>query len=129
MVGQERGPAALAHVTVSRRPDRADAAVTGELDMSNADDVYHQLLAAADALPQLRVELSGLTFVDSTGLSSLDRLARTLRAGGCALTYVADEGGALARLLHLTGMDQVLPMATEADGTETDSSDDQGLQA
>lgn len=111
MVGQERGSAALAHVTVSRRPDRADAAVVGELDMSNADDVHRELLAAADSVPRLRVDLSGLTFVDSTGLSSLDRLARTLRDTGCRLTYVTDAGGAVARLLHLTGMDQVLPMA------------------
>jgi anti-sigma B factor antagonist len=114
-VCEDRGPAALAHVTVTRHQDRTDAAVAGELDMSNADEVYRELLAAAHSCPRLQVDLSDLTFVDSTGLSCLDRLARTLKAQGCRLSYLTVADGAVARILHLTGMDQVLPMAGDED--------------
>jgi anti-sigma B factor antagonist len=115
VVERDRGPAELVHVTVSRHQDRADAEVVGELDMSNAEAVYLELLAATESLSQLRVDLSGLTFIDSTGLSSLDRLARTLSAQGCHLTYLTAPDGAVSRILHLTGMDQVLPMAGDPD--------------
>jgi len=80
-------------------------AVSGELDLATATDL-EDAVAAAAARPGVRevmVELSGLTFLDGSGLAALSR-ART--AAGKAGFLVRAEGarGVVQRVLAITGM-------------------------
>ena len=95
------------------------AAVVGELDMSNADDIHQQLRAAASDAARLVVDLSGLGFIDSAGIAVLDRLHRELATGPTELRIAATPDSVAARTLRLAGMDRVLPMAPEALDSET----------
>jgi ABC-type transporter Mla MlaB component len=113
----------LAEVRIQRDADQTVATVVGELDMSNADEVHQQLRGAAEAGRTLRVDLSGLRFIDSAGIAVLDKLHRGLSSparGDQEAPERADQPVALliatapdsvaARTLRLAGMDRVLPM-------------------
>lgn len=100
----------LARVQVEQGSDAARAMLVGELDMSNADRVYEELIAAAIGCRQLLVDLTGLDFIDSAGIAVLDRLSRALSQGSTQLRIIAPEGSVAGRTLALAGMDRVLPM-------------------
>ncbi|MBN1174095.1 MAG: STAS domain-containing protein [Micromonosporaceae bacterium] len=100
----------LAAVRVEPEDDGVRAVLNGELDMSNADEIYQRLLTVARDNATLVVDLSDLMFIDSAGVAALDRLARTA-PNHCGLRIAARPGSIPARTLSLAGMDQVLPMA------------------
>jgi anti-sigma B factor antagonist len=58
-------------------------ALSGELDVISAPDLAEQLDAlAAEACPRVLLELSGLTFVDSAGVSVLVKAKHEAEANG-----------------------------------------------
>ncbi|MEU6595098.1 STAS domain-containing protein [Streptomyces sp. NPDC046881] len=89
-------------------PDRSLVTVTGYLDRHTA----HHL---ADALQPLLgrdghtvlVDLSGVTFLDSTGLTCLITAYRTTRITGARLALIAPSQQ-VQKMLQLTGVDRVL---------------------
>jgi anti-sigma B factor antagonist len=102
--------AALAEVNVAHSDDLIRADVVGEVDMSNAEEVFRQVRAAAEGRSSVAVDLSQLGFIDSAGIAALARLHRDLTERGARLRVVAAESSVAARTLQLAGMDQVLPM-------------------
>jgi anti-sigma B factor antagonist len=79
--------------------------LVGELDLYNAHLVRDELLAAAERGPdRLIVELSGVTFIDSTGLSVLIE-SRTRLANRQAFLLVA-PGLETRRALEISGLDR-----------------------
>jgi anti-sigma B factor antagonist len=84
----------------------------GELDMATAP----QLLAAVDPLVaqdgDLRLELEGLSFVDSTGLRAFATIASRLSRGKLILISPTN---AVRRVLELTGLHDVPAIAVETD--------------
>src|SRR5205085_6059178 len=77
---------------------------SGEIDMATADAVAATLdpwIAAGGAVP---VDLSGVTFIDSSGLSALVRAADALGERGCILIHGVD--GPVARTLEISGLEQ-----------------------
>ncbi|WP_430383231.1 STAS domain-containing protein [Streptomyces sp. P10-4] len=89
-------------------PDRSLVAVTGSLDLHTA----HHLADALQPLlghdgHTLLVDLSGVTFLDSTGLTCLIAAYRTARSTGVRLALIAPSQPVL-KMLQLTGVDQVL---------------------
>lgn len=102
--------AELARVRIDRGEGRVLATVLGEVDISNADDVRRQLLEAGVGTGELTVNLTNLTFIDSAGIAALDRLHRELSAGPTRLQIEAGPGSIAARIIVLSGMDQVLPV-------------------
>jgi anti-sigma B factor antagonist len=100
----------LVAVRVDRQPQRTVVTLVGELDMSNAEDVFQQLSSAAAAGHEpLEVDLSKLGFIDSAGIATIDRLHRRLAESG-RLRVQAPADTVAGRTLRLAGMDQVLPM-------------------
>ena len=84
-------------------------AVTGALDLACAGQLYstvERLRAEADR--PVVIDLSGVTFCDSTGLSSLI-WAHHQNA------VLANPSRRLDRLLAITGLDEHLPMQTIVD--------------
>lgn len=79
--------------------DEAGAfALRGELDMASADEVSARLRAAPTAA-DLTLELSGLTFMDSTGLDVFLEAAGTRDSGSCVV--LNNPSAPVARLLEI----------------------------
>lgn len=104
----------LVTVRVDRQDGRTVAVLTGELDMSNAEDVLARLVEAAGDTGPFDVDLSGLAFIDSAGIGVLHRLNRHLIAAvptaPSRLQVHAGPDTVAGRTLRLAGMDQVLPL-------------------
>lgn len=82
--------------------------VSGEIDMATAPALRDGALRAiAEHGPSLTLDLSGVTFMDSTGLHILVGAYRRVRihGGTFAMRNVPDIVG---KLLRVTGLDEVL---------------------
>ena len=75
--------------------------VTGELDVLTAQPLHERVTALAHGRP-LVLDLTDLTFVDSSGVRAVNRLARTQVASG-GLRVVAPRGGRARRVLDIVG--------------------------
>ena len=92
-------------------------AVRGEVDVATAPDLHAQLLGLAGRGTTLAVvDLTDVTFVDSTALGVLVSAAKEFRSGGGDLRLVVTEPH-LAKVFTITGLDEVFaiyPTAGEA---------------
>jgi anti-sigma B factor antagonist len=81
--------------------------VTGEVDLAVADDLREAGIAALTPLAgTLRIDLSGVTFMDSTGLSALIAINQ---AAGDNHTVVLDRPSSrVCRVLEVSGLNRVL---------------------
>lgn len=86
-------------------------ALEGEIDLVNADAVEHALIElAADGGPRVCVDLCGVSFMDSSALAALIKgRQRVIGAGGDFA--VACIPGPVARILDVTGLDQIMRVA------------------
>src|SRR5947209_2566920 len=67
-------------LTIVRATLGATVQLVGELDLTNASEVWRELEQVVSATPgDLTLDLAGLAFVDSRGLSVLIRLAQRLQ--------------------------------------------------
>lgn len=82
------------------------ARLSGEIDLSNASDLERLLCDVIDQGPVV-VELSGLEFLDSTGLSALIVARRRADRLGTGLG-LAGARGAVRRVLEITELDRHL---------------------
>jgi anti-sigma B factor antagonist len=80
-----------------------------EIDITNATDLRAALLEAAEYGPgTLVVDMTRTQFCDSAGLHALvGAYRRAVAEGGSVLLAVS--GGAVLRILALTGIDTVIP--------------------
>ena len=101
------------HVGANRSDDVSLLRLRGELDMATAVDLRRALAAAISLAPLvLIVDVSELTFIDSTGIGVLVGSSRKARDAGCSFV-VRSPSRSVLKTLHLTGVDQVLDI--EAD--------------
>ncbi|MCK8678241.1 STAS domain-containing protein [Streptomyces lichenis] len=97
-------------VTVHDRDDRLVViTAAGALDYGTSGALLEQAATATSTHRSLALDLSGITFCDSSGLNALLRLNRHTGADGTALTLVAVPDQ-LRRLLRITGTDTVLTL-------------------
>lgn len=85
-------------------------AVSGEADVTNREDLRRTLddeLAGEPAM--LILDLSGLTFMDSSALHVVLAANRALDRRGAMMALVAPSE-AVARMLHLTTADRLIPV-------------------
>lgn len=104
----------VAHVQVQIEggPMWPVALVGGEVDLSNVDGVASSLEGAvSNAALGLVLDLSGVTYLDSTGLRLLFRLARELRDRQQALRIVVPPEALIWRVLRLSGVPDVVPVS------------------
>lgn len=91
--------------------------VAGELDLHGSDALVARVRALARPGGSLRVDLAGITFIDSTGANALLRIDRDARhAGAAEVRFVVVRGGPVARLLELTGLVDTLDLETRSRG-------------
>lgn len=81
----------------------------GELDLHAARQLAPELnQAAGGSFPVLVVDLSAVTFVDSTGLGGILQAHLRLQRQGRAVHIVAPPGSAAAVLIDLSGLTTTL---------------------
>ena len=101
-----------ASVTVPETTGAAYTVVvlTGEVDATNSEELYNILESVVLQRPRLLiVDLSDLSFMDSTGLRMLLRATRELDQQGGVLSLAAPQAS-VARVLQLTRADQLIPV-------------------
>lgn len=98
------GASELAQVDIHDHDGVHVAAITGEVDISNVDDVSRRLIALPNFAHGLVVDLRLVSYLDSTGISMLHDLAARLRERSQQLIIVCPQGSPPRRVLELTGL-------------------------
>jgi anti-sigma B factor antagonist len=77
----------------------------GDIDVATVEAQRGQWLATVDERQPRRlvIDMSDVTFLDSTGLGAIVALQRRQRAHG-GVVAIANAAPSVARVLHLTGM-------------------------
>ena len=95
----------LASFEASVTDDVVVGVLAGEVDLSNAAELDR---AITDAVPNsakgLVLDLSGLSYIDSSGIRLVLALAGSLRWRGQELVISVPEGSACRRVLDLAGI-------------------------
>jgi anti-sigma B factor antagonist len=92
--------------------------LVGEADVTTRI-LEEALSAEAAKKPRfLLVDMSGLTFIDSAALHEIVRVYRRLRPDGCLLALISPSP-AVARVLQLSALDQVIPVHCSAEEAGT----------
>ena len=91
----------------NRDGDERVIALSGELDLSNADRLRDRLESARADAERVIVDLSRLAFIDSTGLRVLLRAEQASRTDGGKLSFVRARGQ-VERVMKVAGIDAEL---------------------
>jgi anti-sigma B factor antagonist len=96
--------------------DRTVLTVRGELDLYTAPALRDRVLAAAaEGQRRLVIDLSGVPFMDSSGLGVIVACLKRLRESGGDLALVTAPGSPPSKLLSLTGLDRAIPTSSTPD--------------
>lgn len=100
------------------------ASVEGEIDSSNAADLR---LALSERLPStssaLVLDLSAVSYIDSSGIQLLFDLGRRLAARRQAIRLVVPGDAPMRRVLELCAVEAVAPMDPELDAALAELAD------
>ncbi|HEX6844354.1 MAG TPA: STAS domain-containing protein [Actinomycetota bacterium] len=95
-------------IAQERQGDWTVLVVHGELDLYSQPLLREQVHGIDGDAPKVALDLSGVGFVDSSGLGAIVGSLQDVRARGGELTLIAPDGAPLARMLALTGLDGML---------------------
>ena len=100
----------LLRVTVSEEADFLVIQPRGEIDMTSASIFTDCLTTAATECSQpLLVDLSGVTFMDSTGLDALIHASRLLRSKGQPLR-IRHTSATVRQIIEATGTEPLFDL-------------------
>jgi anti-sigma B factor antagonist len=96
-------------IDVKSEPAQITLRLQGEVDLSNAEGVEEAINSASgeNTAQVIVVDLGGLTFIDSTGLSVLIGATRRSRQNGNHL-HVRGASGQVLRILEVAGVHEWL---------------------
>lgn len=85
-----------------------DIVVSGEVDISNADEFRNELNEAYDENPtNLKINLAGLSYIDSTGLGVIIGIFGKVKDEGHTISLIEPREN-VKKLLRITNLDKVL---------------------
>ena len=100
----------LARIVPEAHGDVVTALIEGEIDMSNAPAIGNRLRdLLTNRSEALVVDLSGTTYMDSSGIALLFSLADELQRRQQRLHLVLPEDSQLVRAIRITGLDRAVP--------------------
>ena len=103
----------LAAVSVDHRSGAAVARVVGEIDLSNVDEIREAVTEAVDHDGLgLVLDLSGTTYLDSTGVRLLFELAHRMQTRRRHLRLVVTDQALVRRVIVLTQLEDRVPIDT-----------------
>ncbi|RKQ84947.1 anti-sigma B factor antagonist [Solirubrobacter pauli] len=94
-------------ISVSRDGTTVTVTAAGEIDLSTVGELRAAVTEAAEECDLLRLDLSDVDFIDSTGLGVLLELRSTLRARNVTLEIVAGDGP-VRQAVEITGLGELL---------------------
>lgn len=90
--------------------------ISGEIDVSNAEDLSAEIEAAVpNGAPTLVVDLTHTTYLDSAGVKLLFLLADRFRARRRVLRLVVPPEAPIRAVLELTGLTRVVALEDQLD--------------
>jgi anti-sigma B factor antagonist len=105
----------IVDIEISEEAGVVLARIKGGVDISNIGEVRERLTGCVpNSALGLVVDLSATEYLDSCGIQALVELDAALKRHRQRIGIVAPEETASGRVLLLTGMDKVLPMAGSA---------------
>jgi len=103
----------IVEIEIEQRNGLVVARIDGEVDISNIAEVKRRLTTCVpNSALGLVVDLSGTSYLDSSGLHLLFEISRALDTRRQRICVVAPEGTASGHVLLLTGFDKVVPMSS-----------------
>jgi anti-sigma B factor antagonist len=102
-------------VRTATEAGRTVVALAGECDLGSRQKLTSVLLAAFEGAPSVFVDLGALRFLDSSGLHALVTGHHAARQRDGHL-YLVNAVGAVARLLDVTGVGELLRPPAGGDG-------------
>jgi anti-sigma B factor antagonist len=101
------------HIKASSNGAGATLRVGGELDIGSAPDLERAVAGEFDGQAgDFHLDMSDLTFMDSTGAQSLLHIHNSIEARGRHVVFEAPPGR-VRDVLELLGLDQVLDITPE----------------
>jgi anti-sigma B factor antagonist len=100
---------ALAVALRSRGQEVSVIECAGELDLNTIPKLEPRLLEAVSAGGRVILDLSRLSFIDSSGIGLLIKAHKECREPGAMQTVVSNDSQ-VERVFALTGIDRVLPI-------------------
>lgn len=102
------------NVLIELAEDHVVVMLAGEVDLAAQGDLMkaYQQAIALQAEPRIVVDLSGVTFMDSTALGTLVAAVKKVQARGGTLSVVG-ASDRIASLFHITKLDTVLRLCPE----------------
>jgi anti-sigma B factor antagonist len=86
--------------------------VHGEVDASNVTTLAQEIRKAAGSADSLRLDLTGVSFIDSAGLRMLQQLQRARAGAPTPLAVTVHPDSTVRQLLEITALDRVLDVVT-----------------
>ncbi len=86
----------------------------GEIDLATSSTMWEALGEAVESRRHLIVDLSAVTFLDSTGLSVLIRTQKRIGATHKSMSLVGPNG-LVAKVLRITRIDETIPVHPNID--------------
>lgn len=110
--GQVSGGYPLLTIESSEQGEALVVALAGEFDLASAQLVDDELARAQESYPVVILDLTGVTFMDSTGLHVVLRVDERMQEAGTSLRVVPG-GPQVQRLFQLTGATDRLQTVTD----------------
>jgi stage II sporulation protein AA (anti-sigma F factor antagonist) len=110
----------MAQMTLEQDGDTVIAAIVGEVDPSNARDLGRELTAAVpNGAMAVVLDLSGVRYLDSSGVQLIFELAERLESRQQRLAVAVPEGSPARRVLEIVALEDTAPVAaTRAEALE-----------
>jgi anti-anti-sigma factor len=107
----------LANVDFETRDGVLIAGLTGEIDMSNAIDVYESVIEriTSDVLG-VAIDLTGVRYFDSAGIQMLFRLRSHVEPAGQDLRLILAPGSMVARTLEIVDVPRTIRVVDSTTG-------------
>jgi anti-anti-sigma factor len=103
----------LLRITVETVEDARLIRAAGEVDLSTVHQLHRALDAARDEEHTAVLDLSGVTFIDSTGLQALLEATRSTVVSDWTF-FILRPSAAVRRLIELSRTGDILPLAEPA---------------
>jgi anti-anti-sigma factor len=106
----------LASLSIEREGDLVIASIDGEVDPSNARDLSRELTAGVpnDAMG-VALDLTGVAYLDSSGVQMVFELAERLDARQQRLAVVVPEKAPARKVLDIVSLDATAPLVSTRD--------------
>jgi anti-anti-sigma factor len=108
-------PHELAIMQQERRDDCVILSLSGEIDLSNAEDLHRRIAGAAEGASLVIIDLTQLEYMDSQGLHVLKQLSNEFAVAGTKLELVAPPDSIARDLLEITRLGETIPIRDALD--------------